>query len=286
MRTDGVLAETIAAADQILGSDLDRITVERAVVGLFFTGVALSCGTTGACVTPQKSTLEPSCCPSSPAMVAFPDPLRGRPARELLAEAASPHPLRRAVGVAVLNALAESCWQRRPHPGVELLGGIDAFDAAAIAPGEHVVLVGAFIPFLRALKRLGQDYTLLERDSAMLKSEELPHFRPAAEAIAVVPRGDVVLITGSTLLNDTLDELLSLCRPDARVVVVGPTVGLLPDAFLRRGVAILGGVRVTDAGRFLDTLAEGGSGHHFFGQSAERVVLLRRAAANPAIRAA
>jgi len=70
------------------------------------------------------------------------------------------------------------------------------------------------------------------------------------------------------------------------VVVVGPTVGLLPDAFLRRGVAILGGVRVTDAGRFLDTLAEGGSGHHFFGQSAERVVLLRRAAANPAIRAA
>jgi len=210
MRTDGVLAETIAAADQILGSDLDRITVERAVVGLFFTGVALSCGTTGACVTPQKSTLEPSCCPSSPAMVAFPDPLRGRPARELLAEAASPHPLRRAVGVAVLNALAESCWQRRPHPGVELLGGIDAFDAAAIAPGEHVVLVGAFIPFLRALKRLGQDYTLLERDSAMLKPEELPHFRPAAEAIAVVPRGDVVLITGSTLLNDTLDELLSL----------------------------------------------------------------------------
>jgi uncharacterized protein (DUF4213/DUF364 family) len=285
MQTDGVLAETIAAAEQILGSDLDRITIERAVVGLFFTGVALSTGATGACATPARSMLEPSCCPSSPAMVAFADPLRGRPVRALLAEAASPHPLRRAVGVAVLNALAESCWQRRPHPGVELRGGIDAFDAAAITPRDHVVLVGAFIPFLRALKRLGQAYTVLERDPAMLKPEEMPHFRPAAEAEAVLPRGDVVLITGSTLLNDTLDALLRLCRSNVRVVVVGPTVGLLPDAFLRRGVAILGGVRVTDSGRFLDTLAEGGSGHHFFGQSAERVVLVRRAA-EPAAQAA
>jgi len=87
-----------------------------------------------------------------------------------------------------------------------------------------------------------------------------------------------VLITGTTLLNDTLEDLLLLCRPDARVVVVGPTVGLLPDAFLRRGVDILGGVRVTAPDRFLDTLSEGGSGHHFFGQSAERVVLLRQSA--------
>jgi Putative heavy-metal chelation len=56
-----------------------------------------------------------------------------------------------------------------------------------------------------------------------------------------MPSADVVLITGTTLLNDTLENLLALCRPDARQVVVGPTVGLLPDAFLRRGVDVLGG---------------------------------------------
>ena len=62
------------------------------------------------------------------------------------------------------------------------------------------------------------------------------------------------------------------------MVVVGPTVGLLPGAFLRRGVDILGGVRITAPDAFLDTLAEGGSGYHFFGRSAEKVVLLRNAA--------
>jgi uncharacterized protein len=85
-----------------------------------------------------------------------------------------------------------------------------------------------------------------------------------------------VLITGTTLLNDTLENLLARCRPDTRVVMVGPTVGLMPDAFLRRGVDILGGVRVTAPDAFLDVLAEGGSGYHFFGRSAEKVVLIRR----------
>jgi uncharacterized protein (DUF4213/DUF364 family) len=60
----------------------------------------------------------------------------------------------------------------------------------------------------------------------------LPHFRPASEAASVVPEADVVLITGTTLLNNTLEKLLALCQPKARVVLVGPTVGLLPDAFL------------------------------------------------------
>jgi len=69
------------------------------------------------------------------------------------------------------------------------------------------------------------------------------------------------------------------------VVMVGPTVGLLPDAFLRRGVDVMGGVRVTAPDAFLDLLAEGGSGLHFFGRSAEKVVLVRKDAA-PSMRAA
>ena len=50
------------------------------------------------------------------------------------------------------------------------------------------------------------------------------------------------------------------------MVLVGPTVGLVPDAFLRRGVNVLGGVRVTAPDAFLNVLTEGGSGHHFFGR--------------------
>lgn len=208
----------------------------------------------------------------------FPGKLRGRPARALLKEIGAGSGIRRAIGIAAMNALAEMCWERRARNDVELGVGIDAYDAAAIRAADHVVVVGAFVPFLKALKRARQHFTVLEIDAATLKPDELPHYRPSCEAGEVVPSADVILITGTTLVNGTLDHLLRLCRPSARVVVVGPTVSLLPDAFLRRSVDVLGGIRVTAADAFLDLLAEGGSGHHFFGRSAEKVVLQRRMA--------
>lgn len=65
-------------------------------------------------------------------------------------------------------------------------------------------------------------------------------------------------------------------KPGEHVVVVGPTAGLYPDALLRRGVDVLGGVRVTAPDALLDVLAEGDSGYHFCGRSAEKVVLVRK----------
>jgi uncharacterized protein (DUF4213/DUF364 family) len=84
------------------------------------------------------------------------------------------------------------------------------------------------------------------------------------------------------LLNDTLEGLLALSPPQARVVMVGPTVGLLPDPLLRRGVDVIGGTRIVAPDEFLDVLAEGGTGQHFLGHSAEKVVLVRRTSASEA----
>jgi uncharacterized protein (DUF4213/DUF364 family) len=278
MHDGTILAETIAGIEEILADDLDRICVERAAVGLFFTGVKLNTGAAGACATPLRSIPEAVCCPSSAMAMPFPGKLRGRPARQLLKETGASSGIRRAVGVATMNALADMCWGRRALQNVELRVGVDAYDAAGIQPGDHVVVVGAFVPFLKSLKRARQRFTVLEIDPGTLKPDELPHFRPADQAGDVLPSADVVLITGTTLVNHTLEHLLALCRPAARVALVGPTVSLLPDAFLRRGVDVLGGIRVTAPDAFLDVLAEGGSGHHFFGRSAEKVILQRHPA--------
>ena len=272
-----ILAETIAAVTEILGSELDDIAVERAVIGLFFTGVKLTTGHAGACATPIKTIPEAVCCPSSAMAMPYPGKMKGKPARDVMQEAFSDHGIRRGVGIATVNALAESCWERRPNPLVELRRGIDAFDANSFRPGDLTVVVGAFVPFLKELKRRKQPFLVLEKDPNTLKAEEMPFYRPAEMAREVVPQADVLLMTGTTLLNDTLEDLLSWAKPEARVTVVGPTVGLLPDAFLARGADYLGGVRITDPDAFLDLLAEGGSGYHFFGRVAEKVVMERRA---------
>lgn len=277
MASNGILAETIAAIQDIASDEIGTVTIERAVIGLFFTGVKLSTGHVGTCATPIKTIPDAVCCPSSAHAMPFPGKMRGRRAASFLDEVQQNDGIRRAIGIATMNALATLCWNRRPHPDVEMEIDTDAFDAARIRPGQTVVVVGAFVPFLRELKRMGQPYLVLEQDPATLKADEMPFYRHATQAPVVVPQADVLLITGTTLLNDTLDDILAAARPDACKVVVGPTVGLVPDAYLRRGCDVLGTIRVTRADEFLDVLAEGGSGYHFFGKSAQKIVLrLRR----------
>ena len=121
--SNSILGETMVTIGSILGRELDEITVERVVVGLFFTGVKLSNGSTGSCATPIKTIPEAVCCPSSAMAMPFPGKLAGRTAADLAREALSGHGIRRAVGIATVNALADYCWQRRPHPEVELLPG-------------------------------------------------------------------------------------------------------------------------------------------------------------------
>jgi uncharacterized protein len=276
---NSILNETIAAVTDILGRGLDSIAVERAVIGLLFTGVKLAAGTAGACATPRDAVPGDVCCPVSARAMPFPGRLKGRAARDLMQDAVAADGLRRAVGIATLNALAELCWRRRPHPAVALLPGKDAFDATEFRAGDRVVIVGAFIPFLKELKRRRQPFLVLEQNPTLLKPEEMPFYRPAELAREIVPQADVLLITGATLLNDTLEDLLAWARPEAQVTIVGPTVGMLPDAFLARGADRLGTMRVTRPDAFLDLLAEGGGAPHFLGHSAEKIVLARQVAA-------
>ena len=276
MLSSGILAETVSAIRDIASDEVGRVAIERVVVGLFFTGVKLSTGHVGACATPIKAIPDAVCCPSSAHAMPFPGKMRGCLVAGFLDEVQQQDGIRRAVGIASMNALAALCWDRRPHPDVDMEIGVDAFDAAGIRPGQRVVVVGAFVPFLRELKKRGQPYLVLEQDPATLKPDEMPYYRHAAQARVVVPEADVLLVTGTTVLNDTLDQILAAARPDACKVVVGPTVGLVPDAYLGRGCDVLGTIRVTEAEAFLDVLAEGGSGYHFFGRSAQKVVLRSR----------
>jgi len=283
---NGALVETRDRILELLGSELNELTIERAVVGVFFTGVELTNGYGGVCATPVKLIPDAVCCPTSAMAMPLPGRLRGRTVSACLAEVEHDQGLRRALGIAVMNALATLCWDRKPPPNVTMEIGIDALDAARIRPNERVVMVGAFGPYIRKLRRRGQPFVVLEKDPTTLRADEMGLYRPAEQAAAVVPEADVLLVTGTTLVNDTADALLALARPGAEIVMIGPSVSLVPDALFRRGVRVAGGVRVTDPRALLALLAEGGSGHHFFGRSADKVVLIRDAAEETGSRAA
>ncbi|NIO72626.1 MAG: hypothetical protein GTN71_27310, partial [Anaerolineae bacterium] len=63
---------------------------------------------------------------------------------------------------------------------------------------------------------------------------------PAEAASEVIPQADVVAITGTSLINHTFEELIGLCRPEAFVLVLGPTAPLSPVLF-NYGVDVISG---------------------------------------------
>jgi uncharacterized protein (DUF4213/DUF364 family) len=271
-----ILSETAAAALRVLGPDRDALALERAVLGVFFTGVNLSDGSAGICATFSKSVPDAVCCPSSSAQVNPPGTLRGRRAIEFLDDLHARSPLRRIVAIAVLSALCAAARKREPPADYTIQRGVDALDAMQMAPDAHVVVVGAFVPVIKALKQRGQSFRILEQDPATLKPDELRYYAPAQSAPQEVPKADLLVITGTTLINDTLEPILAAAKPGAQIIVVGPTASLSPQALFRRGVTLVGGVDVTDPDLLLDMLAEGGSGYHFFGKAAQRIVMMPR----------
>gem|GEM_PF-3730162 len=83
-RPGSILDETIGEIREILGSDFDSITVERVVIGIFFTGLKLSDGSAGLCYTPTKEIPDAVCCPSSARAMPYTGRFTGRRAGEFL----------------------------------------------------------------------------------------------------------------------------------------------------------------------------------------------------------
>lgn len=268
-----LLKETASLVQSCLGSDLETITVERAVFGLFFSGVKLSNGMGGLCFTPVKEIPEAVCCPSSAKAMPLSGRLRGRSAADYLSDLDHSNILRKTLAIAALNALSAACWQSGASKGYQLQIGEDAFDDVQIPHGGKSVVVGALVPILKKLIAAEADFKVLEMDNRTLKGKELEHYVRPEEASSYIPEADLLVITGVTVLNDTLPDLLNMIKPGAQVIVTGPTASMLPDAFFQRGVTTMGGVLVTKPDEVLDIISEGGSGYHFFGKSAERLVI-------------
>lgn len=146
-----------------------------------------------------------------------------------------------AVGMAAINALLP----RNPASWVD----INAADVLAERGRDTpVALIGHF-PFVDWLRERVATLWVLELDPQ-------PGDLPASAAPEILPQAGVVAITSMTLLNRTFDGLLALRRPDAQVMLLGPTTPLAPLLF-QRGVDLLSGAIVEDIDAVLRGVSQG-----------------------------
>jgi len=92
----------------------------------------------------------------------------------------------------------------------------------------------------------------------ILERQPQPGDYPDSACEYLLPLCDVVLITGSALVNKTLPRLLQLSR-NACTILTGPTVPLCP-ALLELGIDRLAGLVITDSAGLRRHLADARSG--------------------------
>lgn len=229
--------------DDLLASLKGDAPVREVRVCAFWTAVVLEDGRCGLASTLRPD--EPQCAGPAPLVPRAGHLLECR-ALELAEYARSDSLLEASIGMAAINALLEV---DESHC-VELNAEEVILEKGA---GKRVAIVGHF-PFIPRVRKVAEKLWVLEK-------RPVGGDLPAGMAAQVLPQADVAAITGTSLINYTFEGLMKLCRPDALVIVLGPTAPLSPLLF-DYGVDIVCGTLVTDPESVLRLIGQGAN----FGQ--------------------
>lgn len=123
---------------------------------------------------------------------------------------------------------------------MEALGAKEPYDNYCTAgldfEGKTVGLIGHL--------RGPEDMYKKAKKVYILERSPHPGDYPDSACDFILPQCDIVLITGSSIINKTLPHLLELCR-DAFTILTGPSVPLCPE-LLDLGIDRIAGMAVTN----------------------------------------
>ncbi|MDR4503564.1 MAG: DUF364 domain-containing protein [Candidatus Scalindua sp.] len=248
------------------------ITPKDVRIGVFYTGVVLSSGHAGMSYTPVQEIPEAVCCPKSHARMPAAGTLLQLPLSELMDYALDDNALKAAVGIATINALSailleeETCEYKPSAYG-------NALDLVRVTDQDTVVMIGAFPPFIKQFQEIAKKLFVIEKNPRIVGKGDSIEIEPVARLEELVPQADILIITGVTLINQTLGPILKLAGKTSNIIVVGPTASIFPTPLFERGVSIMGGVRITDPSKMIHLIGEAGSGYDFFENCAEKIVI-------------
>jgi uncharacterized protein (DUF4213/DUF364 family) len=152
----------------------------------------------------------------------------------------SDHLLEASIGMAALNSIIDidesKCVEANAY---EIL--------LEKGKGKNVAVVGHF-PFLSMLRQSVKKLWVIEK-------RPLEGDLPEEAAGEILPRCDVVGITGTAFINHTLEGLLAQCK-GSFVALIGPTTPLSPVLF-DYGIDVISGSKVVDPQQVIRFISQG-----------------------------
>lgn len=179
-------------------------------------------------------------------------------ALELVEFARSDNTLEASIGMATINSLIDI--------DEDQCVDLNAYDVLADKGRDRNIAVVGHFPFVPKLKKVAKNLWVIEK-------RVRPGDLPESEASRILPRCDVVCLTGTSFINHTIEELLSLCR-ESFVVLTGPTSPLTPLLF-DYGIDVICGTRVIDPQEVLRYISQAATFRQLHGHGVRLLTLTR-----------
>jgi hypothetical protein len=125
-------------------------------------------------------------------------------------------------------------------------------------------MVGYFEPLIKTVQHRCNKLYVFER-----KPSDKEFIYPDWAANVLLSQCDIVMISGTTLINKTIDHLLELCQ--GKVAILGPSTPM-SAIFKKYGVSFTFGSIVRDTSKVLKIVSQGG-GTKSFGKAVEKINL-------------
>lgn len=253
------------------GSLIKRLFIEDVRIGIHLTAVRLSDGSVG------TSATMPDTYPFTPKSHRdygdfTPLKIKGRSITEIL-ETGKRSNIISSLKIAVLSAASSEIILKGNY---DIRDDCDPIQLIDLSKRKTITIVGAFQSYIRKISATGNKLFVLELNEAALNPDQKKYFVSADEYMKIIPVADIVIITGQTLVNGTIDNLLSCVTPNSLVIVTGPSSSIIPDILFKNNVGIIGAVKITDDEILFDLVSEGATGYHLFEYCARKICIIRR----------
>lgn len=199
-----------------------------------------------------------------------PNQIKGRKITELF-ETTKESCVIETLKIAALNAISSTLLSNGRYQIIEDADPIDLLD---LTPEKTVTIVGAFQSYIQKISKSGDRLFVLEFNENTLHEEHKRFFVPASDFKKVIPGSDIVIITGLTLVNNTIDGLLEAITPGTKTIVTGPSSSIIPDILFKNKVNIIGATRFFNPELIFPIVSEFGTGFHLFKYCAQKICIL------------
>ncbi|MBP6977242.1 MAG: DUF364 domain-containing protein [Bacteroidales bacterium] len=247
----------------------DHLTISDVRFGVFLTAVRLSDNSVGFASTMQDDQF--NCMKKNRDYGEYsPLHITGRTVSDLF-ESEKRSSLISTLKIAVMNAISSNILSQVDYHIIEDADPIELID---LDSSKTITLVGAFHSYIQKILKTNNRLYVLELNESALPDQFREYYVPASESGNVIPESDIVIITGFTLVNSTIDGLLDSVLPKTQVIVTGPSGSLIPDILFRNNVQMVGATRITNPDMLFTLVGEYGAGYHLFSYCAQKICIL------------